>query len=77
MRRKSAGYPRGEHERTGRLVAAGDPAAFRAALESVLALPGNGRELGVAGRARAREAFSVEAMAASYRALYRRVGSSD
>jgi glycosyltransferase involved in cell wall biosynthesis len=55
---------------SGHLVAAGDAAALSAALAALLGRPDRGRELGAAGRARVQAEYSVERMAARYRALY-------
>lgn len=54
---------------TGLLVAAEDPEALREALRRALD-PETGRRLGEAGRRRALERFSVEAMAHGYESLY-------
>ncbi|MGF1544242.1 MAG: glycosyltransferase [Parvularculaceae bacterium] len=58
----------------GRAVPPGDPDALAAALSSVLDLdPAARRALGLAGRARIVEAFSMDAVAAQYDALYAEV----
>lgn len=58
--------------RTGILVARGDAAAAGAALRSLAGDPARARSLGAAGRARLEERFSLEAMIAAYRRVYRR-----
>lgn len=58
---------------TGLLVPPEDPAALAAALRRLLESPDAARAMGERGRARARERFTVEAMVASYEALYREV----
>lgn len=61
----------------GLLVEPGDAAGLAAALRRVARDPATARALGDAGRARARERFSVEAMASATRALYRRLARTD
>jgi glycosyltransferase involved in cell wall biosynthesis len=55
---------------TGLLVEAGDAPALAATVETLLAEPGRARLLGEAGHRRAREDFSVAAMAERTRAVY-------
>jgi glycosyltransferase involved in cell wall biosynthesis len=55
---------------TGIVVPPNDPAALRAALERLLADPGLRRRLGTAGRLRAQERFSWDAVTESIIALY-------
>ncbi|MGH3104853.1 MAG: glycosyltransferase family 4 protein [Gaiellaceae bacterium] len=55
---------------TGLLVAPDDPDSLAAALRRLLADPGLRSRLGTAGRARARESFSVERMARRTLAIY-------
>jgi glycosyltransferase involved in cell wall biosynthesis len=61
---------------TGLLTEAGDAGKVAAALEALLADPARARELGAAGRRRARDEFSVAAMARRTRAVYDEVLSS-
>jgi glycosyltransferase involved in cell wall biosynthesis len=58
---------------TGVLVEPGDVPSLAAALEQLLADPARARELGEAGRARARSEFSVSRMADATLALYERL----
>ena len=55
---------------TGRLVPRDDPEAMAEALAALLADPAALRGMGAAGRARAEERFSIEAMVAKYLSLY-------
>ncbi len=55
---------------TGRLVPAGDVAAFAAALESILADPRATRTMGDAGVSWAQSRFAPDAVAAAYARLY-------
>jgi glycosyltransferase involved in cell wall biosynthesis len=57
---------------TGLLVPAGDPGALAAALGRLLAEPRLRRELGTAGRRRARERFDVSAQRSAHLELYAR-----
>jgi len=59
------------HGRTGLLVKPGDPEALAAALEGLLRDPDERRRLGDAGRAEARDRFSLGADAAVFTHLYR------
>jgi glycosyltransferase involved in cell wall biosynthesis len=61
-----------EHDRSGVLVAAGDPAALAAALEGLLRDPHRRERLGAAGSERA-QAFTIERIAARFAQLYRRL----
>ncbi len=58
---------------TGRLVPPADPEAMSRALETLLAQPEAMAKMGDAGRARAEENFSIEAMVANYLSLYDRI----
>ncbi len=61
------------HEQTGLLVPPGDPAALAERLVSLLRDPARGRQLGLAGRRRVEESFSVTAMLRQYEELYHQV----
>jgi glycosyltransferase involved in cell wall biosynthesis len=61
-----------EHDRTGVLVAPGDPAALATALERLLRDPDRRARLGAAGREHA-QAFTIERIAARFAQLYRRL----
>jgi len=56
---------------TGRLVEPGQPAALAQALTELLTHPARTRQMGWAGRKRAREHFGLEKMAASFADYYR------
>ncbi|MFN8522557.1 MAG: glycosyltransferase [Chloroflexota bacterium] len=58
---------------TGRLVPAGDAAALATALLEVLESRALGRDMGIAGRARALERFSIETMVDAMSELYERL----
>jgi glycosyltransferase involved in cell wall biosynthesis len=62
---------------TGLLVEPGDAEALAAALDTLLANPERARELGEAGRNRARERFSVARMAERTLALYEDVSGGN
>ena len=62
-----------EEGRTGLLVPPREPGALAAALVKLLDSPELRRDMGVAGRARARRLFSPEVITAEYAALYRRL----
>lgn len=55
---------------TGKLVAAGDPAAFAHALSTYVVTPNTLAQHGMAGRKRAEDIYSVEAMLGAYTGLY-------
>jgi len=55
---------------TGRLIPAGDPLAFAAALDPLVSDPGLRQGWGEAGRRRACDEFSLEAMVRRYEACY-------
>lgn len=59
-----------DHEATGLLVPPGDPAALAAALYDLLTRPDKARALGVRGRQRARERFSIESVVKRHEDLY-------
>jgi sugar transferase (PEP-CTERM/EpsH1 system associated) len=58
---------------TGVLVPAGDEAALADALLAALADPARARAQGAAGRLRVEQRFSLDAMVASYEAMYERL----
>lgn len=60
---------------TGFLVPPGSAEALAQAIERVIGTPGLGRQLGAAGRQRAEELFSLEAMVSRYEALYLELAS--
>jgi glycosyltransferase involved in cell wall biosynthesis len=62
-----------EHERTGLLVAPGDPEALASALARLIEDPDLGKRLGDAGPARVREGHSAQRMVEAYEALYAEV----
>jgi glycosyltransferase involved in cell wall biosynthesis len=59
-----------DHGVTGFLVPPGDPAAFAAHLERLLAEPETRRRMGAAGRTRVRERFSQDRLLRDIRGLY-------
>jgi glycosyltransferase involved in cell wall biosynthesis len=61
-----------EHDRTGVLVAPGDPAALATALEALLRDPDRRARIGAAGCEHA-QAFTIERIAARFAQLYRRL----
>lgn len=61
------------HGRTGLLLDDDRPESLEAALRTLLADPARGREMGEAGRRRAREAFSLERHTADVETIYRAV----
>lgn len=60
-------------ERTGLLVPARNPEAMAAALRRLVTQPAWARELGLAGRERALQEFTLDAMCGRYAALYEQV----
>ena len=62
-----------QHGKTGLLVEAGNRAALASALDSLLALDGQGKDLGRAGRLYALSAFAPESSARRYAEIYRQV----
>jgi glycosyltransferase involved in cell wall biosynthesis len=62
-----------EHEQTGLLAPADDPAAFSAALARLLSSASARARLGAAARDRVVERFSVDGLVAAHLALYERV----
>jgi glycosyltransferase involved in cell wall biosynthesis len=65
-----------EDGRTGTVVPAKDPEALAGAVRSFLADPEAAATVGAAGRQRARERFSLEAMARRYAAIYGAAGAA-
>lgn len=61
------------HEKTGLLVAPGDPVALARALDDLLAREGRGADLGRAGRIYALSTFAPESAARRYAGIYRQV----
>jgi glycosyltransferase involved in cell wall biosynthesis len=61
------------HEETGLLVPPGDPASLAAAIERLLANPGEGRRFGAAGRKLMLERFTLSRTGADLASLYARV----
>jgi glycosyltransferase involved in cell wall biosynthesis len=62
-----------QHGKTGLLVEAGNRAALASALDGLLALDGQGKDLGRAGRLYALSAFAPESAARRYAEIYRQV----
>jgi D-inositol-3-phosphate glycosyltransferase len=62
---------------TGRLVPSRDPHALAAALRDLLATPADRRRFGWAGRARARQRYSWDRVAAETVRVYKRAGAQD
>ena len=62
-----------QHEKTGLLVAPGDPVALARALDDLLAREGRGADLGKAGRIYALSTFAPESAARRYAGIYRQV----
>jgi glycosyltransferase involved in cell wall biosynthesis len=70
------GLPEAVGEEAGILVPPGDPPALAAALRRLASDPSTTRALGEAGRARVRERFTMEGMAAATLGLYRRLAEA-
>ena len=62
-------------DETGRVIAPEDPSALAAAIRQLLEDPDRASDMGRAGRQRALEHFSAEAMAARFEALYRELAA--